>query len=126
MAGRRHIRGLDRHDAVPSAVFDDGMQAERTALAWERTSFSLMVVGALMVRQAATNDFILFEVAGLGGVVVGAGVLVWAGIHYDELHAPLQEGVSPVHPLATRILGLASIFGIGLAMVMTIAIAAGA
>lgn len=103
---------------------DDGLQPERTALAWERTSVSLMVVGALMTRYASSNELALFTIAGLGGVVVGAAVLVWAGFHYDELHQPLRAGDSPVHPFATRLIGLASIIGTGLATVMGIALVA--
>lgn len=117
---------MQRHVDMPSTVFDDGMQAERTALSWERTSVSLMVIGVLMVRQAAVSDFFLFTFAGIGGVVVGSGVLVWAGLHYDELHTPLQGGHSPVHPRAVRILGLATIVGTGLATSMVIAIYLGA
>lgn len=111
-----------RRPAPPATVFDDAMQQERTALAWERTSVSLMVVGALITREAAVRDLWPFIVAGMAGVLVGVAVLVWAGVHYAQLHETLRRGEGAVHPLATRVLGLASIIGIGMALLLSVAV----
>ena len=38
-------------------LFDVGAQAERTALAWQRTGIGLMAAGALVVRWTVTERF---------------------------------------------------------------------
>ena len=97
----------------PERVFDPMLQHERTALAWERTAIAVMVTGVLFARQATE---IHESLAVLGGVV-----LIWAGWHYDDLHAPLRRGQSPVHPGAARIVGLTTIVFIGAALIITVA-----
>lgn len=89
----------------PASVFDPLLQHERTSLAWERTAFSGIVVGALMTRVGATVHALLGGV-GLLFVVAGASLLIWTGRHYEELHGPLREGDSPVHPAALAVVGL--------------------
>ncbi|MEO1058513.1 MAG: DUF202 domain-containing protein, partial [Actinomycetota bacterium] len=96
------------------------LQHERTALAWERTAIAVMVTGVLFARQAADIHQSLGAL-GIAQVVLGGVVLIWAGKHYDDLHAPLRAGQSPVHPGAARIVGLTSIGFIGAAFVITVA-----
>ena len=93
----------------PEQVFDEGLQHERTALAWERTAIASMVAGVLMARYAAQADHYLLSSVGVAQVVLGSILLVWTGRHYDELHGPLRSGVSPVHPTAARRIGLATV-----------------
>lgn len=50
---------------------DDGLQAERTALAWRRTALSLVVTAAVGAR-------VLFPVLGMVGAVAAAGGVVAA------------------------------------------------
>lgn len=107
----------------PAQVFDAGLQQERTALAWERTSIASMVSGVLLARYSAAELHVAVAAIGVLQVVLGAGLLIWAGAHYDELHGPLRAGDSPVHPLATRIVGLASVCFSGAALLVAIAIA---
>lgn len=110
----------------PDTVFDQGLQHERTALAWERTAIASMVAGVLVARYAAESLHVAFAAIGLGQVVLGAGVLLWAARHYDDLHGPLRAGESPVHPFAARIVGLLTIGFTGAALVVSIVIALGA
>jgi hypothetical protein len=42
-------------------------------------------------------------------LLFGAALLIWTGRHYDELHAPLRRGESPVHPTAARLVGLTTV-----------------
>ena len=97
----------------PTAVFDAGLQHERTSLAWERTAISMMVAGLVLSRFAATEAFWLLAAGGLFQVVFGASLLVWSGVHYEELHGALRRGTDVVHPSAARWVGLATIVGTG-------------
>ena len=101
----------------PTAIFDAGLQHERTSLAWERTAISMMVAGLVLSRFAATEGLWLLAVGGMAQVVFGAAVLVWSGAHYEELHGVLRSGTDVVHPAATRWIGLATIAGTGAGLV---------
>ncbi len=98
----------------PGEVFDSMLQHERTALAWERTAVATMVAGTLLARLAARIHPLL-AVVGIVQVLSGGLLLVWAGRHYDALHAPLRAGQSPVHPGAARVVGLATVVFTGAA-----------
>jgi uncharacterized membrane protein YidH (DUF202 family) len=90
------------------SVFDPMLQHERTALAWERTAIATIVAGVLLTRHGAEIDTALAMI-GVAQVLVGAVLLIWAGHHYEQLHASLRRGESPVHPTAARIVGLATV-----------------
>jgi putative membrane protein len=107
----------------PTAVFDPGLQHERTALAWERTAIAAMVAGVLMARYASLSLHFLFAFVGLGQVLIGAGLLLWSAKHYDDLHGPLRSGESPIHPTAARVVGVATIVFSGAGLVLALIIA---
>ena len=96
------------------------LQHERTALAWERTAIATMVSGTLLARQARELHVAL-AVMGVLQVLLGAALLIWTGLRYEQLHAPLRRGESPVHPLAAQIVGITTILFSGLAMAIAIA-----
>lgn len=107
----------------PTAVFDEGLQHERTALAWERTAIATMVGGLLMARYTAVSLHVGFAFIGIAQVLIGAAVLVWSARHYDELHGPLRDGESPIHPTAARIVGANAVVFTGAGLVIALAIA---
>lgn len=107
----------------PTAVFDSGLQHERTALAWERTAIASMVAGVLMARYAAAAIHVLVGAIGVAQVVFGSALLVWSARHYDDLHGPLRAGVSPIHPGAARVVGFGAILFAGAGLVLAIVIA---
>lgn len=107
----------------PDRVFDPGLQHERTALAWERTAIASMVAGVLLARYAAQSLHYSVGAIGVAQVVVGGLVLLWAGRHYDDLHGPLRDGQSPVHPTAARVVGVGTVLFTGLALVISVVIA---
>lgn len=109
----------------PEQVFDGGLQQERTALAWERTAIASMVAGVLLARYSAQELHVAVAAIGILQVVLGALLLIWAGAHYDDLHGPLRAGDSPVHPLAARVVGLATVCFSGAGLVVALAIALG-
>ena len=104
----------------PDTVFDPMLQHERTALAWERTAIASMVSGTLLARRAA-DLHVSLAALGLLQVVLGAALLIWTGLRYEQLHAPLRRGESPAHPDAVRIIGLTTVGFCGAAPVIAIA-----
>lgn len=110
-------------DGRPDRVFDPGLQHERTALAWERTAIAAMVAGVLLARYAADSVHYTVAAIGVGQVVVGAAILVWSGWRYEGLHGPLRQGESPVHPTATRVVGISTVLFTGLALALSLMIA---
>lgn len=44
-------------DRERAELFDVGAQAERTAMAWQRTGIGVMAAGALVVRWSVAEDF---------------------------------------------------------------------
>lgn len=115
---RRRRAGAPR----PDRVFDAGLQHERTALAWERTAIGGMVAGVLLGRYVAEKLHPAFAAIGLVQVVFGSAVLLWAALHYEELHGPLRAGDSPVHPTAARIVGVGTVLFTACATTLALAI----
>lgn len=107
----------------PDTVFDQGLQHERTALAWERTAIASMVAGVLLARYGAGTLHFVWAGIGVGQVVLGSFVLVWSARHYEDLHGPLRAGQSPAHPTAARVVGLGTVSFTGAALVLALVIA---
>lgn len=106
--------------ARPTEAFDVGMQHERTAMAWERTAFNLLVGGTVLARYSADDGLYLPMTIGIGVVAVAVIILVWAADHYEDLHGPLRSGQSPIHPTATRLVGLVTIGASATALLLAI------
>ncbi len=100
-------------DNGPSGVFDEGLQHERTALAWERTAISLMVAGILLARYGSDGAHFVFALFGLAETACGSVMLLWAAQHYDDLHGPLRSGQDVAHPTATNVVGIAAVLFTG-------------
>ena len=109
--------------ARPEASFDRGLQHERTALAWERTAIATMVAGLVLARVGAQHDRWVVAALGLVQTVAGGAVLVWAGLHYDDLHGPLRRGDDVVHPLAARLVGLMAVAASGVGLTFAVLVA---
>lgn len=105
-------------------VFDPMLQLERTALAWERTAVAMMVAGILLTRHS-TNTLAAMAVTGITQVVLGAGLLVWAGMRYEQLHTPLRRGENPAHPRAVHFVGQATTGFTAIATLIAIAVTLG-
>ena len=98
------------------------LQHERTSLAWERTAIATMVAGLLLARHAAELHAAL-GVIGVAQVALGSAILIWTGRHYDDLHGPLREGLSPVHPSGARLIGAMTTAFSGTATVIALVLA---
>lgn len=110
----------DRRPERPDRHFDVGLQHERTALAWERTAISMMVVGVLLGRYGAEDAHFVIAMIGVVQVAVGGALLVWAAFHYDDLHGPLRQGTPVVHPGAARAVGFTTVVFSGFALLLAV------
>ena len=66
----------------PDGQFEDGLQRERTALAWNRTALALLVVGSFLTRFIGPPYFDLAHAPGYTALIAG-GVVLWLSTH-DE------------------------------------------
>jgi uncharacterized membrane protein YidH (DUF202 family) len=76
-------------------LIDVGGPAERTALAWQRTSLGVVVVGALAARWSATEQFPVWPgivLAAFGGVV---GLLLGRQ-RYLRIMTTVRAGETPL------------------------------
>ncbi len=93
----------------PDRVFDEGLQHERTALAWDRTGLAMIVAGAFLFRAWRASIPLLFVVA--GGLMMAAGgmVLAVAYIRYGRLHGVLHRGGEVTNPGLVRLVGTTTV-----------------
>lgn len=80
-------------------VFDDGLQPERTALAWRRTGLSL--TGAALVAVRIVPDVLgIWAIVPSGFGLAGAlAVLVLAHLRYRAVHTALTSNASERTPM---------------------------
>ncbi len=99
-------------------------------MAWERTAFNQIIVGAAigrvgLIHQGNLPVVVLATGIGVAAVLVGVGMLYWSVIRYENLHGTLRSGESPVHPRAAALAGLMAVtlsslgLGLGITEVMT-------
>lgn len=70
--------------------------AERTALAWERTGFGLVGVGALLVHDSREHDGIAQLLLGITVMGLGAVVsIIIAPTRYRRIMTDVRAGRSP-------------------------------
>ena len=83
-------------------------------MAWERTAFSQIVLGAAIGRIGLSHQgnlpvVVLATGMGITVVVIGVGMLYWSVLRYENLHGTLRAGEPPVHPLAAAVAGLMAV-----------------
>jgi putative membrane protein len=93
----------------PDRVFDPGVQHERTALAWERTSVAQMVGGALLLNHAINVNATWAEILGLLVAATGAVTLLWSARRYEDLHGALRSGNDVTHVVMVRTVALVTV-----------------
>jgi uncharacterized membrane protein YidH (DUF202 family) len=81
--------------AHENVLMDVGAQAERTALAWQRTGFSAILVGALLVRHHVNHGVPPWSGL-LLMVAAGLSVVVWVPMRYQRVLTTLRLEHSPV------------------------------
>jgi uncharacterized membrane protein YidH (DUF202 family) len=97
-------------------LMDVGAQAERTALAWQRTGIGAIAVGALLMREHLHQHLLPSWPGFLLVVVAGIGVVVLVPQRYRRVLGNVRAGHTPLSrmmvPGATLVLVLVTI-GIG-------------
>lgn len=76
-------------------LMDVGAQAERTSLAWQRTGFSAILVGALLIRHHVNQGAPPWPGL-LLAVAAGLAIVVWVPMRYRRVLSALRHGHSPV------------------------------
>jgi uncharacterized membrane protein YidH (DUF202 family) len=100
-----------------SELVDVGAQAERTALAWQRTGIGAIAIGALSMREHLQQHLVPPWPGVLLTVVAGFGVVVLVPQRYRRVVSNVRAGATP--------LSRAMVPGVTLALVLfTIAIGA--
>ena len=93
---------------------DPGLQAERTSLAWTRTSFALLGNGAILMLRDITEHNSGIGLAAAGFATALAGVTYLLGWRRQRTLAqrPLLRSISPrreVYLLTVLVLGLIAV-----------------
>jgi uncharacterized membrane protein YidH (DUF202 family) len=101
---------------VDTEQMDVGTQAERTALAWQRTGIGAMAVGALLMHGHVHQNLLSPWPGLVLAVVGGAAILVLVPHRYRRVARAIQAGCTPLSramvPGATLVLVLVTV-GIG-------------
>jgi len=97
-------------------LFDVGAQAERTALAWQRTGIGAIAVGALMMREHIQQHLIPTWPGLALTMAAGIAVVVLVPQRYRRVLRNVRAGRTPLSrtmvPAATLVLVLVTI-GVG-------------
>lgn len=95
-AARRWWPARRRHEPV----VDPGLQAERTAMAWQRTALGVGAVGALLVHHA--GGLSLETVPGLLALAAALALLLAAERRYVTAVRRVREGLPTTSPALVR------------------------
>ena len=105
---------------------DVGAQAERTALAWQRTGIGAMAVGALLVSWHVSQHVLPLWPGLMLIVIAGLGVLVLVPQRYRQVlrtvragNTPLPRGMVPAATLLLVLVSLGISVGIGAELLRT-------
>ena len=79
---------------------DPGLQAERTAMAWQRTALGIGGVSALLLHRA--NGAILPSLPGVAGLLGALGLLLVVEARYVRNSRHGEAGNSPMGPTMVR------------------------
>jgi uncharacterized membrane protein YidH (DUF202 family) len=84
-------------DVVRGAPFDRGLQAERTALAWTRTSLAILANGVLLLVKdfPESGGPVRMSVAGLAAAIALAAYLVGGRRQRILCRRPLPQRITP-------------------------------
>ncbi len=98
---------------------DAGLQAERTAMAWQRTALGVGGVSALLLHQ--TGGRLVQSLPGMFGLAMAIVLLVLSELRYERTVSRISSGADPVHARLLLLLALTvsllAIMAIGLIVI---------
>jgi uncharacterized membrane protein YidH (DUF202 family) len=101
------------------ALFDPGLQPERTELAWRRTALATAVGSLIALRLLpATLDDALWIIPGAVGLVISGAIWMGARARYHAYNRALRDGDAAAQPdgrlllFVTSIVACAGILGL--------------
>ncbi len=95
--------------------YDPGLARERTALAWNRTGLSFVVVGAVALRYLPVTVHLVPRFA-LGAALVALGAVAWA---YGLVRARSGSAPRPAPRAVLRVLAYGTAFAAAVAILLT-------
>lgn len=93
----------------PDEVFDEGLQQERTALAWDRTGMSMMVAGVMLLKNPSSLLPLLPILVGAAVVISGAWLSLVSHLRYRKLHRVLRAEQPVPSPWLVRWVSLSTV-----------------
>ena len=102
------------------STVDPGLQAERTALAWQRTALGVGGVSALLLHHA--NGAIVPSLAGVAGLLAALGLVLVVEARYVHNSHHGEAGNSPMGQGLVRALASGSVL-LAVAAIVVIAAA---
>ena len=96
------LRNLVTHRERPEPYLDEGLQAERTAIAWQRTALGVGGFGGLLLHMAQHNLVAL--VPALLGLVVALVLLFLVERRYVISVRKVEAGHSPLPDIMLHLL----------------------
>ena len=97
----------------PGPALDEGLQPERTLLAWRRTLLAVVVACAALVRLGAPTLGAPAVVAGVLGVALCAAALVGASLRYRQVARGLGSTGALLSPGAAVLAVTTSLLVVG-------------
>lgn len=93
-AGDMDAGDMDNEPDTRLRVQDPGLQAERTRLAWARTSLAMAVVGALELHVGGSATSVVGRLPGALTMLLAAGCWAHGGRRYLRITRALAAGRS--------------------------------
>ena len=75
----------------PRAVFDTGLQPERTALSWQRTGLAILAGSLVGIRVLVPDIGWVGVLVGSAGALLGLTVFVWSSRRHRTVHDTLMR-----------------------------------
>ena len=99
-------------------LFDPGLQAERTAMAWQRTALGVGAIGALLVHHAGVASW--GALPGALGLLTAIGLIVASEHRYERTVRQVRYGGAPVSRFLVRSLTAATVLLAASALVLVV------
>ena len=110
----------DREHRTDADDVEDGLQRERTALAWTRTGLSLMVAGSLLIRYLGAPFDDVYHLPAYSALGAGAAML-WLAARDQRWRTKADGPAVQLRPGRALVVGIAA-FGLGVASLLIVAV----